>query len=1408
METFHFTLKRIETACRLFGCRRRREETLTLVGEMASDTVVTKYLPSCTRLRVRSSTPSRLLKSPLAVPLGRLGLACLLAGGPITAPGADLAAPVHHVDGSFVREWLVLGPSPSKELSIDFLAEAGGEANVRPKEGDAVMMADGTRLTWTRLRSTNDWVNSEPAVGFSGLSVSYAYCELQSEQACETDVRFGYDGPSLLWLNGNSVRPSFPRLGRSTDLAPVWPIKLGAGRNTCLLKFQFELEARHVIFQPLPPSRANLELLVTDSARQGVSGALVQFYDRGEVVARLKTDETGKAVACLYPLSETYDLRVTAGELGAWLFDVSTPPGERRELEVALTRAISISGKVMAMDGSPQTALVVDAIRVRDPSSDPGGAAPSRRLDFTDEQQPSSAENGRIRSLLPMPGFSATALTELNGTFQFVNLRPGQYRLRCHGPDEFVDPEASQGTDASGSPVVAVQSGRPNEGIRFMVPDAKKGVWKNYPITQGLREVHPTNVHRTPDGLLWIGTDESFLYAYDGVEFKMMASAPEIPANQIHALEHGADGTLWIGTAGGVSRHVGGRTQRLSFGEGLAQQNVNDILSDPDGTVWFATGAGLCQYDGRNLVTLARPAGLPGEKIYALVRARDGALWMGTSQGLVRFDGADFTRLRPFDGFSAHDVRRFHEARDGAIWFADTLEGGAYRYDGKTFSRLGLENGLLSDVIYDIAETSDGALWFATGRGLSKFNGTTVVNYLEEDGLSNRWVRDIFVDSDDVLWCANGWGVSRFDPKGFIRFTHRDGLGNSEGNAPEVLAIEPEPDGSVWIGTGWAGVFRSDGKKLRSVTSSSPKPYVRQIHRAADGTLWFGTDSGIMKQERGQMIRVLERNWVIALSSDDQGNLWYGHGWNGGGLSRYNPRTGDETVFGKAQGLPDDQVWALEPSLDGGLWVGTSAGLARYRGGKIEDFRERLGIPTGAVFSIRRDADETLWINSHQGLHRWDGSKCVSITATNGLPDQHVWCSARTIDGKIWIGTDSSGLLGYDGKAVTVLDKRDGMSGNRVFTVKTNADDSLWVGFLDGGLTRYQPTKTRPSVRVRGVLLDDQTLTNFSKFPDITTGRRVTIQYQEIDQKTHPEKRQFWYRLANRSGETVFAAVTKDRRFDWTPQKAGAYSFEVQAIDRDLNYSEPARFSFRVGVPWYANAWITLPGGATFGGLMIWSFIARALYLRKSREAERLQERARIARDLHDHLGAGLTHLAMVGELVRQHADQSGDVQMLATRLSESARELTRAMGEVIWATDPDKDTLRSFASFVSNYAERFFAGSALRLRFEFPAEIPALTLTAELRRSLFMVAKEAMSNVAKHGQASELRVKLELCDHELRLSFADDGQGFSRTQVAEESHGLVNMEKRLHDLGGQLQIESAPGQGTRIHARLPLPKK
>jgi ligand-binding sensor domain-containing protein/signal transduction histidine kinase len=1340
-------------------------------------------------------------------PIRWLISALLLASGAMAAHAADKAAPVHNVDGAFVREWLVLGPFPSKILETDFLSEAGGEARVRPQEGDTVTRSDGTQLTWTRLRSGYDLVNLEKVLGIQTWSVAYAYCELSSDQSIETDLRIHAipTPPARLWLNGKELGRARVLAGSSGNVPLAQPVRLEAGPNRCLLKLKVESSEWVFSVQPLPPERATVELLATDPEGRPIADALIQFYEKGEPVRRLRTGASGRAEAFFSPPAEACDLRVTSGETGVWLHNLALQPGERRQLDLELAQAVSISGRVLAIDGSPQKAIVVQALRVSHPSES-GRADLQVHPDSRAAPQRSPPYDGRIQSLLPMPPFSETVLSDTNGYYRFVNLRPGAYRLRCHGPDGFAYPNGD--SEAAASAPVIVAPGRTNESVQFVFAQAKKGVWRNYPITKGLTQLNPCSVHRTPDGRLWVGTVDGTLHSYDGVEFKTY-QAPEIPGNEVIAINHDAAGTLWIGTSNGLSRSVDGRFEPFPSGGSLPRSRVNAIVADPNGTVWFGTASGLYRYAGGKFAALTIADGLPGNVLISLMQARDGALWTATRIGLARFENGNVSEPAVFPEFIP-EIEHLHQDRNGAIWFSspDMERGGVFRFDGTALRRLGTEEGLLSERVFDIAETSDGVMWFATRDGLWRFNGTRLVNYTVEDGLSNEWVRDIFVDEDDVLWLANGWGVSRFDPEGFISFTKEDGFKNGEGATPGVLALEPDQEGGFWVGTEWGGVYRIGRHRDQPVlTSVYPQAgYVRQIHRADDGTLWFGTGQGIFKEREGVLTKVLDRNWVIALTSDARARLWFGHGWDGGGVSRYDPLTGDERLFTRAQGLPDDYVWSLERDRGGGVWIGTGAGLARARGDTIDNWEKEAGFEAAAIFHLRHDANDRLWMATRRGLHRLEGDEPVSLSIINGLPDEHVWCSARTSDGVIWIGTSSHGLVGYDGRAMTVVDNRDGLSGNKVFSLATDGEDALWMGFLDGGLTRYRRSRTPPAVRLVEVRLDDQTLTHFSTIPKTEIGRHITVQYQEIDLKTHPDKRQFWYRLATASGQTVLSGVTKERRFDWTPSAGGTYHFEVQAIDRDLNYSEPARLTFRATVPWHANAWITVPGGGGVAGLLVWAFIVRILYLGKRREADRLQERARIARDLHDQLGAGLTHLAILGDILRQRSDQPTVARSLAGRLSESAYELSRTMGQVIWATDPAKDTLRSFVSFVSSYAEKFLGGSEVRLRLDFPAEFPEVLLPAQLRHGLFMVVKEALNNAAKHAQASQVRIRLELSDRELRLSFEDNGRGFLKSQVGPECHGLANMEKRLSDLGGHLEIDSAVGRGTRVQARVPLP--
>ncbi|MDB4798711.1 ATP-binding protein [Verrucomicrobia bacterium] len=820
-----------------------------------------------------------------------------------------------------------------------------------------------------------------------------------------------------------------------------------------------------------------------------------------------------------------------------------------------------------------------------------------------------------------MPNFSETVLSDSEGKFQFVNLHAGYYRVRCHGPNGFVFPISDQ--ESGRSDPIEVDSGLTRGGISFMFPEAKKGVWKRIPIIVGLSERSTSAVHGAPDGKLWIGSVGS-LQVYDGREFKKYASS-ELTGIHIRTIRHAADGSIWIGTNTGVNRCRNGQIENFSLGAAAAGVNVASIVSGSDGVVWFGTSNGLVSYDGERLATFGVREGLPSNVVTSLLKSRDGTLWVGTDNGLVSYDGRNFKRVSPFYGFANHFAKVLFQAKNGDIWFSGgrskIYDGespiSVYRYDGERFFRLGKENGLDAAQIYDMAETSDGTLWFATLTGILQFNGKTFLKHqLANASNTVTYVKDIVVDADDVLWCATGLGVVRFDSKGFLQFSAADGLqkGDSVKATPQVFSIEPDLNGGVWIGTEWGGVYRTEGKHFENIPMPPATPFLFArggIQRDDSGSLWFGTHKGIFKVDGDQAHIALDVPEVIAFSTDSEANLWYGHGWLGDGLFRHDPKTGKSISFTTENGLPSNNIWSIEASLGGGVWVGAEGGLLRYQNGEFENVSDKLGIGAGTTWNLFYDEDDTLWICTNQGLHRFDGTDVVSITSADGLPNENIYCATQTDDGTIWMGTANHGLLGYDGRAVTVIDKRDGLRGNSIFAVSATADDSLWLGFVDGmigGLGRYQPSKTPPSVSLLRLQVEDQSFSDFSNLPEIMIGTRVAVHYHETDLKTHPEKRQFLYRVSEPSGKTLYSAVTKERRFEWVPQQGGSYVFEVQAIDRDLNYSAPAKLSFHAVVPWYANYRILGSAGGSVLALMFFSGFTGWKYLKKRREAEQLSE--------------------------------------------------------------------------------------------------------------------------------------------------------------------------------------------------------
>ncbi|MCH8294242.1 AAA family ATPase, partial [Candidatus Poribacteria bacterium] len=394
---------------------------------------------------------------------------------------------------------------------------------------------------------------------------------------------------------------------------------------------------------------------------------------------------------------------------------------------------------------------------------------------------------------------------------------------------------------------------------------------------------------------------------------------------------------------------------------------------------------------------------------------------------------------------------------------------------------------------------------------------------------------------------------------------------------------------------------------------------VTAIRRASDGVLWAGTlgayggreeEGGVSRYDpprspltkggsKGGFVTLTQEdgladNWVKSIYGDPDGTIWFG---TFDGLSRYdgkgflNFRYDGKGFLNYTLEEGMAFVNAIHRAPDGVLWVGISGsfgargGVYRYNGKEFVNFTIEDGLASHNVLAIHSDSDGVMWFGMWgDGVYRYDGSvplegggrggrALVKFTQKDGLVDNAVSSIYRAPDGVMWFGTGSiigrgGGVAAYDGITWTSLDTRDGLAGDTVLAIHPDPGGSLWFG-TEGGVTRYQRSQTPPSVHIVSVKTD-QLYTDLEAVPAFTTGSRVTIEYRAIDFKTLPEKRQYRYRIVELDAD--WRPPTKDTAFDDTLKKAGTYTFEVQAIDRDLNYSEPATLTLHVKRPWWVYA--------------------------------------------------------------------------------------------------------------------------------------------------------------------------------------------------------------------------------------------
>jgi signal transduction histidine kinase len=310
---------------------------------------------------------------------------------------------------------------------------------------------------------------------------------------------------------------------------------------------------------------------------------------------------------------------------------------------------------------------------------------------------------------------------------------------------------------------------------------------------------------------------------------------------------------------------------------------------------------------------------------------------------------------------------------------------------------------------------------------------------------------------------------------------------------------------------------------------------------------------------------------------------------------------------------------------------------------------------------------------------------------------------------------------------------------------------------------------------------------------------------------TFPELRQpahtrFRYRLRD-TDDTAWTEAGDRREVTFARLAPGDYRFEVTAAVADGPWlSHAASVDFSVLPAWWQTLWLRV-GAALLLGVAVWRAVAlrvRARIRRLEQERALERERARIARDMHDEVGANLTHIAATSRLAMLTAPE--EIPEHLEEIAATARQTIDSLDEIVWAVNPRYDTLAGSIEYLGKFAVRFVSSAGLECEVDLPGELPPVILTSDVRHHLLLVVKEALNNAVKHARARKVRIEAALEGNSLRLTVADDGAGFDpATRDEAGADGLRNMRERMAGIGGTLEIQSEPGTGTGVTLRLPF---
>jgi signal transduction histidine kinase/ligand-binding sensor domain-containing protein len=915
-------------------------------------------------------------------------------------------------------------------------------------------------------------------------------------------------------------------------------------------------------------------------------------------------------------------------------------------------------------------------------------------------------------------------------------------------------------------------------------------------------------------------------------------SPTENPSKSIWTLAQDGNGNIFAATVNGIYRVVKNEGewtfQKINFEDWeVKTTTINKLFTDSRKDIWIAASTAIYWMSKNGEIKKINDSG--GNSIF---EDREGKIWIdsgGNNIGIrifeVKKDGSDAVLTKTYttkDGLATNIfTNAVAHTEDGRIFVNSDAKLYEFLPDAPASAA---KFKSLDNIAIRPATDRSGNVWFITpGKGVAKFSPKSFTTFDERDGIPGEFIRSIFSNqSGDIFFTAGSQKLIRRDRTGRIESIVPYGLDkrNWTHNFLDLQAA----NGEWWIPS-VEGLRRYPKVANFSDLAKTPP---KKIYTTADGL--FG-------------------NGVFAIFEDSRGDIWVSTSDNDNNLVRFEGATEKIYQYTTADGLPEKNApISFGEDAGGNIWISFYLGeLYRYKDGKFRQFTAADGIPKGLVSNMLSDKKGRFWLAvGSRGLFRIDNPyddapKFVNFSTAEGLSSNRTLCLTEDDFGKIYVGTGRGiNRIDPERQRVKIFTQADGLPGNIVSGCGKSSDGKLWFT-TNNSLIQFG-AQADTSAKPPPIFIDSLSINgnprNVSEFGETeiknlefaSDEKQIQIGFFAIS-LDKGESLRYQYKLEGQD----WSQPDQQRTISFN-LSSGAYNFQVQAVNSDGVVSEkPATVSFKISPPYWRTWWFLLSAFLLVGGAVFildryrvsktqqvqtaYDELQKSERERREAEAalqtsreERLAEldrvRTRIATDLHDDIGSSLTQIAVLTEVARSQATsiQAENLTTPLERIKNVSKELVAVMSDVVWAINPQKDFLHDLMQRMRRFASDVFTTRGIRFEFAAPEIETDLQLGANIRREVFAIFKESVNNAVKYSECTAAAAKFRIEENHLFLEISDNGCGFDTQTVLSSDfrpdlggNGLINIRRRVAELGGTCEISSEIGKGTTLKMRVPL---